>query len=179
MNLSKFNLVFSVLNLVISISIPLNAEAQSKTTFGWVEKAMIHPGDIILHAKLDSGADNSSLDASSIEEFARDGQKWVRFELTNRYGEHVKIEKEIRRIAIIKRHHGKHQRRKVVRMGVCLGNVYLETDVTIVDRSSFDYQMLLGRTFMAGNVLLDPAVTYTAEPKCTFPNTLTTINKSE
>ena len=51
-------------------------------------------------------------------------------------------------------------------MAICLGSHYMETDVNLVDRSNFDYQMLIGRNFLAGNVLIDPASTYVAEPAC-------------
>lgn len=146
--------------------LPTTTMAQERKPFGWVEKVRITPGNILVHAKLDTGADTSSLDASDIIEFTKDKEDWVRFSLTNRYGDKVLIERPIRRIAMVKRHRGKHQKRKVIRIGVCLGNKYMETDVSLIDRTNFDYQMLIGRNFLAGNVLVDSAVTHTSLPSC-------------
>jgi hypothetical protein len=38
--------------------------------------------------------------------------------------------------------------------------------VSLVDRKNFDYQMLLGRVYLAGNAIVDPSVTYTTDPAC-------------
>jgi hypothetical protein len=137
-----------------------------KGIFGWIEKVKIAPGGILLHAKLDSGADHSSLSASNITEFQRDGKDWVRFDIRNRKGETHTIELRSRRLAKIKRIEGNTQMRPVVRMGLCLGNRFLKVDVNLADRSNFAYPMLIGRNFLAPNVLLDASKTYTIEPHC-------------
>lgn len=171
--MTKYNYVILLLvTLIVLLTFVavVSAEEPRKNTFGWVERAALEPALFIVHAKLDTGADNSSLDASNIEEFDKDGAKWVRFTISNRYKNTFIIEKPVRREAIIRRHGGKHQRRKVIRLGVCLGDQFLETDVTLVDRRSFDYQMLLGRSFLAGYAVVDPAITYTSSPACTLIN---------
>lgn len=140
--------------------------AQEKPLVGWVEKVRISPGGIVVHAKLDTGADYSSLNATDVEAFDKNGREMVRFSIRSRYGETVKIEKEVQRVAVIKRHSTKDQKRKVIRLGICLGATYMEADVNLVDRSKFDYQMLIGRNFLAGNAVVDPAITLTSEPSC-------------
>ncbi|RMG43035.1 MAG: hypothetical protein D6719_04615 [Candidatus Dadabacteria bacterium] len=151
--------------------------AQEKEILGWVEKVKIYPPRLILHAKLDTGADYSSLHARNITEFKRNGQDWVSFVVVNRYGNTIRLEKEVIRHALIKRHGGKHQKRSVIRLGICVGNTYMEHDVNLVDRRNFDYQMLIGRKFLAGNIIVDPAVTYTAEPRCKIPEHVTAKKK--
>jgi hypothetical protein len=145
---------------------PSQAASQTKKTVGWVERVDLMPEDLVLHAKLDTGADSSSLHASDIVEFERDGENWVRFTVENWLSQKVDFEREVKRTVRIKRHGKPSQKRNVVRIGVCLGNVYRETDVTLVDRTNFKYQMLLGRIFLAGLFAIDPAVTYTTEPRC-------------
>ncbi len=140
--------------------------AQTKIVLGWAEKVKIYPTDTVIHAKLDTGSDYSSLNASDIEEFNKEKQKWVRFTLLNRYGHRVVLEREIKRFAMIKRHGTKNQRRAVIRLGICAGTTYMEEDVNLVDRSKFEYQMLVGRSFLAGVATIDPAVTFTSEPDC-------------
>lgn len=142
------------------------AHAQSKPVVGWVEKVALSPGNLVVQAKLDTGADHSSLNASNLREFERDGRKWVKFVVSNSYGQSAEIAQEVQRVAMIKTHSGKIQKRDVIRLGICLGKTYMEADVNLVDRTKFDYQMLVGRTFLAGNVVIDPSTTFTSEPNC-------------
>lgn len=151
---------------LIFLIFPLSVLAQTKQIIGWTEKVKIFPGDLVIHAKIDSGADTSSLHASEVHEIDKDGERWVRFDVINRYGKKTTIERPVHRIAVIKRHNGKFEKRQVIRLGICLGTVYLEADVTLVDRTNFDYQMLIGKSYLAGNSLIDPAISYTAEPHC-------------
>ncbi len=154
-----------VLVLICILNIT-SAWAASKETLGWVEKVRISPANLILQGKLDTGADTSSLHAANVERFERDGKTWVRFVVENRQGEKATIEKEVLRTALVKRQKGATQKRDVIRLGTCLGKTYLEIDVSLVDRRKFSYQMLIGRNFLAGNVLVDPAMTFTTDPQC-------------
>jgi len=47
------------------------------------------------------------------------------------------------------------QERPVITIGVCLGNLFQETEVTLFDRTGFNFALLLGRRFLAGKVLVD------------------------
>jgi hypothetical protein len=140
--------------------------AQGKQVVGWLEKVCIYPGNLIINAKLDTGARNSSLNASHITEFVRNGKQWVRFNVTNRYGNTATIEKKIHRTVKIKDHDGKPQLRLAILLGISLGSFHKEVEVNLADRSYFNYQMLIGRSFLAGNVIVDPSVKYTTKPIC-------------
>jgi len=143
-----------------------SATAQNKQAVGWVERVCIYPGGLVFRAKLDTGAKNSSLNASHITEFKRDGEQWVRFEVTDLHDNTVTIERKVHRVAKIKNNHGRPQERLAVLLGICLGNSYREAEVNLVDRSSFNYQILIGRSFMRGNVMVDPSKKYTTKPTC-------------
>jgi hypothetical protein len=142
------------------------AAAGEKTVVGWIEKVRIYPGNFVIHAKLDSGAEYSSLDAANLTEFDRNGKQWVRFDLPQGDGQKITIERPLLRTATIKRHYLASQKRPVVKIGVCLANIYKETEVNLVDRAGFNYRMLIGRKFMEGVVIIDPSATYTVEPEC-------------
>ena len=159
-------LTLSLASVVVILACQV-ARAEEKEVIGWIEKVKIFPANIVVQAKLDTGADYSSLNASNIQEFEKNNRKMIKFEVTNRYGQKATIEREIVRIAMVKKHFGKAQRRPVVRLGICVGSRYMDADVNLVDRTNFENQMLIGRSFMAGNLLLDPAMTFTAEPSCT------------
>jgi hypothetical protein len=158
-----FYLCFTVIG---SLLLAATVSAGNKQIVGWVEKARISPGNLVLQAKMDSGADNSSLTASDVVEFERNGENWVRFELVNDLGQSVVIERRLVRIARIKRHRGMRQERPVVRMGICVGNYYREAEVNLVDRSKFKYPLLIGRSFMGEGLLIDPSKQFTLEPAC-------------
>lgn len=144
----------------------LKAESQ-KETVGWIERVKVYPGGITVRAKLDTGAKTASLDCACIQPIEKEnGEKWVSFKVTNFRGETIAFERKIERIAKIKRHYGGVQERYVVRMGVCLKNTYRETEVNLVDRSGFNYQMLIGRKFLKGQFLIDPDAIATSKPDC-------------
>ena len=71
-----------------------------------------------------------------------------------------------------KRHFRKSQQRPGVKIGVCLGRIYQETEVNLVDRRGFQYRMLIGRKFMNGVVIIDPMLKYSVAPECPEPHGL-------
>lgn len=167
-----------LIGTLLSIFCSAVLQAQTRTTMGWVEKIRLEHGHLMLHAKLDTGADYSSLDASDIEEFEKKGKPWVRFSVTDHYGKKHLFEERVLRTALIKKHTGKHQRRNVIRIGICVGKLYMKSEVNIVDRSNFKYEMLLGRNFLAGNIIVDSSSSFTAEPRCKLLNDTTTSSSA-
>ncbi len=137
-----------------------------KDLVGWIEKVKLSPSNITLEAKLDTGADNCSLNAQDIKKFKRKGQTWVKFKIKNREKKEKTIELPVIKQTRIKRVKGKSQVRPVVRLGLCLGSKYSEVDVNLADRSNFAYPLLVGRSFLSAHVVLDPSRTYTTEPNC-------------
>lgn len=142
------------------------ATAQQKPIVGWIEKVKIFPGGIPVKAKIDTGARHSSLNAVGLETFDREGQPWVRFDFQNWEGKTTRIESQLMREAGIKRHNGQVQKRPVIVIGICLDGVYRETQVNLVDRTGLNYQMLIGRSFIADTFLVDVSRTYVTQPSC-------------
>ncbi len=141
-------------------------DARAETPAGWTERARVEPGGLVLHAKLDTGAENSSLHAPQVQWFKRSNEDWVRFRVTDRKGRSVDLERPVIRKARIKRHAGSGLERPVVGLGICLGSVHKEVQVNLVDRSKFQYPLLLGRSFLAGDFVVDSARRYTLAPAC-------------
>lgn len=158
--------VFILFPIILVLGFAASLKADSRQIMGVIENAEIFPGNIIIQAKLDTGADNSSLNVRHLNEFDREGVPWVQFEVTDREGKTVTIERNLLRTAKIKRHKGPRQERPVVMMGICIGNYYKEVEVNLVDRDRFKYQLLIGRSFLKGAVVVDPAQEYTIEPGC-------------
>jgi len=159
--------IYMLFQIVVCLCLCVGVDADVKPIFGWVEKARLSPSNLVLSAKLDTGADHSSLNVTDLTTFQRDGEDWVRFRVAGDNGETASIERRLIRIAKIKRHAGPRQERPVVKLGVCIGNYFGETEVNLVDRSRFKYQLLIGRSFMQQGFLVDPSAQYISEPQCT------------
>jgi len=148
-------------------SAPLNAAERELEIVGWVERAKLLDPEIHLRAKLDTGADTSSLDVEVVKKFRKNEKRWVRFRMMDRETgkEHVIVRERIRTVSII-RHDGERQSRPVVRMKICLAGRVLDTEVSLIDRSEFAYPLLLGRSALESFALVDPGNKYLSEPDC-------------
>ena len=161
---------FSRLSLAllgITVFWPVHA-SEEKTIYGWIEKVIVSSQEkLLLEAKLDTGADNSSLDANVIKRFRRNGKRLVRFDIEDpATGKRVILERPYLRRVRIKRHDGNHQRRVVVPMELCLGDTLRKVEVSLMNREQFDYPVLLGRSALQGIAIVDPDLKLTRSPSC-------------
>ena len=100
-------------------------------------------------AKLDTGADVSSMNAVNIKRFKKDGQDMVTFTYQNNQGDKQEFTKPVIDVMRIKAKKGeKVNIRPVVEMKVKLGNLEKEVRVGLQDRSRFEYSMILGKNFL-------------------------------
>jgi hypothetical protein len=144
----------------------LSPDVFAKEVIGWVENVGVSSSNAIVKAKIDTGADSSSLHCECITPYERDGEQWVRFTITDINDQSVSYEKKILRRTKVKRHFGEVQERIVVRMGICIGDQYGETDVSLVDRSGFNYSLLIGRKYLKDKFIVDPGETFMSSPQC-------------
>lgn len=145
------------------------SSSDEKDLFGWVEQVIVGSGDIELKAKLDTGAETSSLDATNIRRLRRrsTGERFVEFDLAHPTTHKViTFKKRLVREVRIKQHDGSFQTRPVVVVPVCLGRHSIDTEVSLIDRSEFLYPLLLGRSALARIALVDPDLTLTSRPQC-------------
>lgn len=149
------------------LAAPADARERSKTIFGYVERVVVSEQGLSLKAKLDTGAETSSLDARNIKRFRRNGERMVRFDVPDpETGQLVTLERPLARVVRIRQNDGPYQARPVVRMWLCIGHVLQRVDVNLVDRADFIYPLLIGRSAMRGAIIVDPEMTYTARPRC-------------
>jgi hypothetical protein len=140
--------------------------ADQGTTLGWVEQVAIQDTSLVMDAKIDTGADNSSINASDIGYFTRGGETWVRFNLRDRMGAHVTLERPLLRLGQIKRKQGGHIERPVVTLAFCVAGQMVDAEVNLAKRDHFKYQLLVGRSLMANRFLVDPVRTHITRPAC-------------
>ena len=148
----------------------VSAGTQDLEILGWVENTRLPAIDIELKAKLDTGAETSSLDSRIIKKFRKDGKRWVRFAFTDRESgeEFVLVRERVRTIGVVQ-HDGSRQTRPVVEMQVCIAGRLLDIEVSLIDRSEFIYPLLLGRNALASFALVDPGDTFLSDPECDPP----------
>ncbi len=140
---------------------------QDKVTFGYLET--VYLGDLALEmsAKLDSGADFSSVYAREIDLYRDDDDdEWVRFKLVGDDGRTIRFNKKVIRTALIKTKTGGTVDRPVISLRVCINGLAADTPVNLADRSEFDHPFLVGREYLAPRILIDSGQSYTAENEC-------------
>lgn len=144
--------------------------ANQTRSFGWVEEGLLLPESVSLKLKLDTGALTSSIDASEIERFDKDGEKWVKFSVEvkdSNTDELVSIPFERKVIRNIKvRGAGGADRRPVVRLKMCIGNKIYDEEFSLNNRSKMLYPVLIGRRTLERLGTVDVTRTFTVEPKC-------------
>ena len=138
----------------------------NKTLLGRSEWVGLPSIGTYLKARVDSGANTSSLSAAEITRFERDGEDWVRFKLAlnddDIVVEQVRdewIEAPIERRVKIVQASGEESR-PVISLLMTLGPIRENVEFTLTDRTHLDYPVLLGRRFMMDIATIDVAETY-------------------
>lgn len=137
-----------------------------KIVIGQIEKAALDNSDFQIHAKIDTGAKNSSLNAANYKLSRKGDERWIRFDVTNRQGAVISLNKKIIRFAKIKRKGAGVQQRPVIKMEICIGTVKKLVEVNLVNRSNFNYQMLIGQSFLKPEFMVDVEKRYSIDPAC-------------
>ena len=140
-----------------------------KLVAGVIEPVAVGASGLVVDAKLDTGADTCSLSARDLEQFDRDGAKWVRFRVAAGEGQSATLEAPVVRTVRIRRENGASPARPVVRLPLCLAGIKREVEVSLTDRRRFAYPALIGRNFLAGYVVVDAARERITTPDCASP----------
>ncbi len=120
-----------------------------------------------IKARVDSGAKTSSLHAFNIRSFKRSGALWVSFEvhpIQNNRRTIVRCEAEVVDKRLVKSSSGIGEKRYVVRTALRHADQTWEVELTLNNRDSMGYRMLLGREAMVGRILVDPAASFLGGP---------------
>ncbi len=168
----RFKLCFLICSLFFC-----QAAAAANHIFGRVEYVQLARHDHLLKAKLDTGAKLSSLSATNIEHFKKDGEDWLRFDLIDKKKDvELHFVRRVLRYTTVKNRAGGNTEgvdgksthdRPVVAMRMCLRKQSKRFEVSLVDRSDFLYPMLLGRdAIIEFDGMVDPAKKFTVRPSC-------------
>lgn len=126
-----------------------------KLVVGEAERVWLDPPGVLLTARIDAGAEGSVLNAREVVEFERDGNKWVRFDLT--VGEEtVTVERRLKRYVrgVAPGNGGRHP---AVDMRVQIGDVRQSVEMALADLGDAPEPVILGRNYLTDVALLDVA----------------------
>ena len=125
---------------------------------GGIEPVHISSFSTPFDARIDTGAEISSIDAQNITPFERDGEKWISFDVINRKNnEKHHFEKPIIRKTKIKRFQN-NEDRYVINLNLKIGNEIIADEFSLINREKFDYQILIGRNIINGRFIIDPSI---------------------
>ncbi len=154
-----------LVTLLVSFSLVFYLPASSaQITLGWLEPITIilDSQELSIQAKIDSGADHSSIHAIKIKRFEKNNKSWIKFITVNEFV----IEAPIYREAKIKTKLVGFNYRPVILMDICLGGIERKVEVNLTNRKHFTKPFLIGRSALSG-FIIDPNQTQlTIEMNC-------------
>lgn len=133
-------------------------------TIGWREWVTLPDlGVDEIKAKVDTGADNSSLHAFNLERFEEDGVTMVRFEVHPRQRKRrptIECVAEVVTERLVKNPGGRAELRPVIRTTLVVAGEEVEALINLTTRDEMTYRMLLGRRTVRGRFVVDPGRSY-------------------
>lgn len=134
----------------------VDTHLDGKLVVGELEMVTVSPPGQSYRARIDTGATGSSIHATNIVQFERDGESWVRFDLPGANDEAVTLERKVvRRVRVRQAELDDYERRVVVMMNVTLGPISQQLEMSLTDRSAMEFSVLIGRNFLRNTAIVD------------------------
>lgn len=117
-----------------------------------------------IKARVDSGAKTSSIHAFNIQPFRRGGESWVSYEIhpiQNNRRIVIRCEQPVADKRVVKSSSGISETRYVVSVPIKLGEHIWDIELTLANRDSMGFRMLLGREAMINRIIVDPSLVCT------------------
>ncbi len=138
---------------------------------GWREWAALPElGVPAIKVKIDTGARTSALHAFDINRITENGQELVEFSVqpvqrnTNLV---IRAKAPLVDIRQVSDSGGHTENRLVVSTPITIGNVSKQIDITLTERHNMLFRMLVGRTTLAEDFLVNPAASFLSGRKST------------
>lgn len=134
---------------------------------GWRE--LVHLPELGLHAvpaKIDTGARTSSLHGEVLDEFERDGERFVRFAVdfarqqVRQVCEAVHVD-----VRGITSSNGETQYRYVIKTPLKIGDVEFRAEISLANRADMKFPMLIGRSSLRRRFVVDSGYSWLQTPE--------------
>lgn len=139
----------------------LATEANGLILIGWREWiALPELGIPRIKAKIDTGARTSALHAFAVEPFKENGISRVRFQIHPRQKDNDTIivcEADVSDERTVTDSGGHKELRYVIKTPIVLGKLRWVIELTLTNRDTMGFRMLLGRTAMHHRLTVDPS----------------------
>lgn len=136
----------------------------SRIEVGWREwVALPELGLPAIKAKVDTGARTSCLHAFDIRPFKAEGQAWVEFKvhpLQRKLKPEITCQAPMVDYRLVSDSGGHREKRYVILTPLQIAGQSWPIEITLTNRETMMFRMLLGRTACAGKVLVDPIGSY-------------------
>jgi hypothetical protein len=157
---SSVGLKFLLLLSVLFLFVVGKGNAEEKITVGEVEDVILMPWGVRLPARIDTGAATSSLDAREL----KIKNNMADFKLPKNYGG-VQLHLPVTEWQKIRSADFK-EKRPVVEITFCLGPKLIHAQVTLNDRSTVRYPLIIGRNVLKDNFVVDCTHSNCLKPTC-------------
>lgn len=164
-----------------------------KPMLGWREWVALPELKLAgIKEKIDTGARSSALHAFAIEPYRKGGQRWVMFAihpLQQRCDVAIECHAQVKDRRMVTDSGGHKQRRYVIETQLVLGHSVIRAEMTLTNRDTMRFRMLLGRTAMDARFIIDPGASYLqgkpdtdecrrllAGDRCIVPGDLTAVD---
>ncbi|MEF1341315.1 ATP-dependent zinc protease, partial [Vibrio rotiferianus] len=117
--------------------------------------------DQTFKARIDTGATTSSISATDIVPFERDGKDWVQFKIDVNGKASKEFKLPVERWAKIKQSSSDEvDKRAVVVAYIQVGDMNEQTEFTLAERGHMKFPILLGRSFFRDVAIIDVSQKY-------------------
>ena len=151
------HLRYALLALIPALLCAANAAAESpKLIIGATEIIEVEPSKLRIKARVDTGAQTTSIHAEDIEiDSGGDARgKPIAFRIVNQQGQSQRVETHVAKQIVVRTSEGS-ERRYAVPLTLTLRQHSKTVLVTLNDRSQMRYRLLLGRNWLRGDYIVD------------------------
>ena len=138
--------------------------SKSLLTLGWREWVLLPElGLPWIKAKVDTGARTSCLHAFHVETFQKNGEDWVKFGIHPHQQEtetEIYCEAKILDQRVVSDSGGHKENRYVISTTIKINEICYPIEITLTNRDSMKFRMLLGRTAMENRFVVNPEESY-------------------
>lgn len=137
---------------------------KSRILVGWREWIAIPElGIPAIKAKVDTGARTSALHATDIKVVKRNNKSYVRFDvhpLPDNPDLVINCEAPVVDRRYVIDSGSKRELRYIIKTMISIGGKVWNVEISLTDRKNMTFRMLLGRTLLRRNTIVDPAISF-------------------
>jgi hypothetical protein len=137
----------------------------NKLVLGAVEQLFFIDHQFSTTARVDTGAQTSSLGVYQLKEFERDGKPWLEFTVSEQADAKIWQYPLVRKVKIVQQELKKNRSRPVISIPFSLGDKVYTSEFNLADRSHLKYSVLLGRNFLRDIAVVDISQEFMASKK--------------